>query len=52
MWPPLPAICERQLIGHPVYGQHVQTIRFPPVTTDALRLEIVKPDPGGDWTIG
>jgi O-antigen/teichoic acid export membrane protein len=38
--------------GHPVYGNDVQDIRFPPVTTDRLRLEIVEEEPKRDWTIG
>jgi hypothetical protein len=44
--------CFEFLNGHPVYGNEMQTIRFPAVTTDRLRLEILKPEPGRDWTIG
>jgi len=40
------------LNGHPVYGNEMQTIRFPAVTTDRLRLEIVQPEPKRDWAIG
>lgn len=38
--------------GHPVYGTDRQTIRFPAVLTDRLRLEITEPEPNRDWTIG
>jgi hypothetical protein len=38
--------------GHPVYGDEIQTIRFDPVITDQLRIEIAEPEPGRDWTIG
>ena len=38
--------------NHPVYGSHRQTYRFPAVTTDAVRMEVVEPNPGRDWTIG
>ena len=38
--------------GHPVYGNQVQTIRFEPVVTQALRIEIAEPSPGRDWTVG
>ena len=38
--------------GHPVYMNEVKTLRWPAVTTDALRLEIVEPEPGRDWTMG
>lgn len=38
--------------NHPVYGSQFQTIRFPPVTTDHLRIEIAEPHSGRDWTIG
>ena len=40
------------LNGHPVYGNEIQTIRFAPVTTDRLRLEILEPEPKRDWAIG
>ncbi|MEW5912230.1 MAG: hypothetical protein AB1814_06715 [Thermodesulfobacteriota bacterium] len=35
----------------PLYGEMLQTIRFAPVVTDALRLEIVSPLPGRYWGI-
>ena len=38
--------------GFPVYGQQFQIIRFPAVTTSALRIEIVEPQAGRDWTLG
>ncbi|MBU0677916.1 MAG: hypothetical protein KJ626_07335 [Verrucomicrobia bacterium] len=38
--------------GHPVYGNQVQTIRFPAVTTDALRIEVAEVNEGRDWTVG
>ncbi len=38
--------------GHPSYINNIQTIRFPAVTTDRLRLEIAEPETGRDWTIG
>jgi len=38
--------------GHPVYGDEVQTIRFPAKVTDRLRLEITQPEAKRDWTIG
>jgi hypothetical protein len=33
----------------PLYGEMMQNIRFAPVVTDALRLEIVSPRPGRYW---
>jgi hypothetical protein len=38
--------------GHPVMGHQLQTLRFEPVKADALRLEIVEPEEGRDWTLG
>ena len=38
--------------NHPVYGNELKTIRFPPVLTDRLRIEIEEPDAGHDWTVG
>jgi hypothetical protein len=38
--------------GHPSYINNIQIIRFPDVKTDRLRLEIIEPEPGRDWTIG
>ncbi len=38
--------------SHPIYGNQVQTIRFTPVITDLLKIEINEPEPGRDWTIG
>ena len=38
--------------GHPVYGSQFQTIRFDPVLTETLRIEIEEPHEGRDWTIG
>ena len=38
--------------SHPVYGSHRQTYRFPPVATDAVRIEVTESNPGRDWTIG
>jgi hypothetical protein len=38
--------------GHPLMGNQPQTIRFDPVETDALKIEIAEPNPGRDWTIG
>lgn len=38
--------------GHPVYGTRRQTYRFPAVTADAVRIEIVEPQADRDWTIG
>jgi len=38
--------------GHPVLGNQPQTIRFDPVETDALKIEVAEPNPGRDWTIG
>lgn len=44
--------CFDFLNGHPVYMNDLQTLRFPRVKTDRLRLEIVDPEPGRDWTMG
>lgn len=44
--------CFDFLSGHPVYMNDLQALRFPAVSTDRLRLEIVEPEPGRDWTIG
>ena len=44
--------CFDFLNGHPVYMNELQTLRFPPIKTDRLRLEILDPEPGRDWTIG
>ncbi len=38
--------------GHPVWGHTLQTIRFEPTLTDALKIQIAVPAPGRDWTIG
>jgi hypothetical protein len=38
--------------AHPVYGRETQTVRFDPVRTDRLRLEIAEPRSGRDWSIG
>ena len=39
--------------GHPVFSKtETRTIRFEPVETDALRVEIARPNEGRDWTIG
>lgn len=38
--------------NHPTYGRKTQTYPFLPVEADALRLEIIEPNPGRDWTIG
>jgi hypothetical protein len=37
--------------GHPVYGHATQTLRFPPVKTQAMRLRITKPNPDFCWTL-
>jgi hypothetical protein len=37
--------------GHPTYREKKQTITFPAVTTDGLRLEIAQPDPKQDWSL-
>lgn len=42
----------RILNGHPALGYDRQTITFAPVVTDGLRIEILEPEPGRDWTIG
>ncbi len=39
------------LNGHPVYGDKMETIQFPPTQTQALRLEIVEPNPRQDWSM-
>ncbi len=44
--------CFDFLNGHPIYMNQLQTLRFPRVKTDRLRLEITDPEPGRDWTIG
>ena len=44
--------CFDFLNGHPVYMNEVQTLRFPVVTTDRLRLEITEEEPNRDWTLG
>ncbi len=38
--------------GHPIYGAQMQTFRFPPVVTDAIRLEIAEADSRRCWTVG
>jgi hypothetical protein len=38
--------------GHPVFGDQFHSIRFPPVTTDTLRIEIAEPEPDRCWTLG
>ncbi len=38
--------------GHPYYMNEVQTIRFPAVTAERLRLEITKVDGKRAWTLG
>lgn len=38
--------------GHPIYGSQLQTFRFAPVNTDAIKIEIAAVNPGRDWTIG
>lgn len=40
------------LNGHPVLGNQVQTIYWPSVEADAVRLVIAEPEPGRDWAIG
>jgi hypothetical protein len=37
--------------NHPVYGDKMQTILFPAVPTDRLRIEIVLPNPRQDWSL-
>ncbi len=39
--------------GHPLYGERLQTLRFEPVRTDALRLEIAEcdPNPRKNWSV-
>jgi hypothetical protein len=37
--------------GHPVYGEKMQTITFPIIVTDGLRLEIAEPNPRQDWSL-
>jgi len=38
--------------GRPVYGAHVETVRFPAVWTDGLRIAIARPAPDRLWEIG
>lgn len=38
--------------NRPIYGNQVQTIRFDPVETDAIRIIVLQPQIGRDWTIG
>lgn len=38
--------------GHPLYGDELQTIRFPPTLGHALRVEIVEAKPYRDWSVG
>lgn len=38
--------------GHPVFGSEGQTIRFAPVLTDHIRIEIADADPQRAWTMG
>ena len=38
--------------GHPVCGNEMQTIRFEPVDTDAIRIQIAQADGSRAWTIG
>lgn len=40
------------LNGHPVLGNQVQTIYWPPVIGEALRIVLAEPEPGRDWAIG
>ena len=39
------------LNSHPVYGDKMQTIQFSVTQTDALRIEIVDPNPKQDWSL-
>lgn len=38
--------------GHPLYGDFVQTIRFPPQLADAVRVEINQAAPTRFWQLG
>ena len=38
--------------GHPVLGNQVQTIYWPVIEGDALRVMIAEPEPERDWAIG
>jgi hypothetical protein len=38
--------------SHPVYGADIQTLSWPEVQTDRLRLEIAEPIPSRAWTLG
>lgn len=51
--PPVPGKLDRFafLNNHPVYGDKMQAIEFPLTRTDALRLEIVDPNPKQDWSM-
>ena len=37
--------------NHPVLGEFLQTIRFDPQWLDAIRIELVSPKEGKDWTL-
>lgn len=39
------------LNNHPVYGDKKQTILLPAIKTDALRIEILDPNPRQDWSL-
>lgn len=36
---------------HPVYGDRVQTFRFPSVLSDAIRIEVAIPNGGREWSV-
>lgn len=36
---------------HPVLGEFLQTIRFEPQWLDAIRIELISPEPGKHWTL-
>ena len=36
---------------HPIFGEFLQTIRFEPIWLDAVRIELVTPQPGKPWTL-
>jgi hypothetical protein len=37
--------------NHPTYGEKMQTIEFPGIRTDGLRIEIVEPNSRQDWSL-
>ena len=37
--------------NHPIFGEFLQTIRFEPIWLDAVRIELVTPQPGKPWTL-